>query len=259
MIENRIIIVCWYKSNNNFNCIEIVKNIFIDKGFEVECYPFMQIKNNNRNHINIFDKALKDFDPKYVLFWNWASITGDELKYIKNNNYERVFMVYNWDDPHCWNRNLDYMKYFDISYSSCLGTLNNYKNLGVKVSRYLLPGYSNLSHYYDKDNKYRCDVSFMCTNLYGKNQKDYDKNILVDRKSLIIKLEEHPNIDFNIYGPKFLKDIAPKSYRGFIGYEKNRLVFSNSKININVHGANDDGYLNERAITILRFLWFNVN
>ena len=45
MINNRIIIVCWFVSNNIYNCIEIVKNIFTNKGYEVQLFPFMQTKN----------------------------------------------------------------------------------------------------------------------------------------------------------------------------------------------------------------------
>lgn len=253
-MDNKIIIVSWYKSNNvhkNPNCIDIVKQIFINKHYDVECFPFMQIRNNNKNYIEIFDKFIKDFDAKYILFWNWSCISEDELKLVKNNNYEKVFIIFNWDDPHCWLKEKNMFKYFDISYSTCYGTLQNYKSLGVKISKYLLPGYSQLTHYYDKDNSYKCDVAFLCTNLYKKNQNGTDSRILVDRESLVKMLDQDPNINFHLYGPPSIKHAAPSSYRGFIPYEKNRLVFSNAKININVHGANGDGYLNERAITIL--------
>lgn len=251
MINNKIIIICWFDSNNKYNCIEIVKNILNNLDYDVELFPFMQIKNNNKNYLELFDNKITNFDPKYLLFWNWASISGEELKYIKNRHYERIFMIYNWDDPHCWNKNLDHFKYYDISFSTCLETLNKYKSLGIKICKYLLPGYSPLIHYNDLDDKYKCDISFICTNLYENTQDDYDEKILINRKDLIIALDKDPKIKFNFYGPEKFKHLVPSSYKGFIPHDKNRLVFSNSKINLNIHGSNGTGYLNERTILIM--------
>lgn len=253
MIDNRVAIVCWYESHDKEfpNCIRLVHNNFEILGYDVKQIPFLQLKNEYHDYLDRVDAMLKEFDPKYVLWWNWSSITDEELEKIRIKHYERIFAVFNWDDPHCWINGCNKMKNFDISFSTCYGTLNNYKELGVKYAHYLLPGFSPITHFYEPNHQYECDVSFVCTNLYRKGSADHDDKILIDRYQMVQSLENDDRINFHLYGPEHLREAAPNSYRGPISYENNRLVFSNSKVNINVHGAYGDGYLNERTVTIL--------
>uniref|UniRef100_A0A6C0DYW6 Spore protein YkvP/CgeB glycosyl transferase-like domain-containing protein n=1 Tax=viral metagenome TaxID=1070528 RepID=A0A6C0DYW6_9ZZZZ len=245
----KIVIVCWYDREwyiETPNCINTARDTFIAKNIDTVLFPFLQIKLSRNDYIDYLNTFLKEKNPDIVLWWNWSNITLQEMEIVRKKNSKRVFMIYNWDDPPCWeNNDLEIMKYFDISFSSCISTLDRYKKHGVKICKYLLPGFSPMTHYYEKNKDYECDVSFVCTNLYEKH------NTLINRKKMCIDLENDESINFHLYGPEFLKEIAPKSYRGSVEHEINRLVFSNSKININVHiDSSSDGYLNERSIII---------
>lgn len=250
--NKRMIIVCWYESDmTRQNCITAAHRCFEERGYTVIQYGLLRAKNEKKDYIFTFDLLINSFNPSIILFWNWNSISYDELAMIKMNHSDRVFMVFNWDDPHCWLKPMPKLKFFDISLSTCSSTLNNYTNLGVSLSKYLLPGFSPSIHYHELDTSYACDVSFMCTNLYKNGAHDRDDNILVDRFSMVQALDNDSRFHFRLYGPHHLRLSVKKSYHSEVPYEKNRLVFSNSKININVHGAYGEGYLNERTFTIL--------
>lgn len=252
--NKRLIIVCWYENDVDrqyHNCITAAQRCFEEKGYTVAQYGLLKAKNEKRDYIIDFDSFINSFAPSIILFWNWGTIDQSDIEMIKMNHADKVFMIFNWNDPHCWLKPVPKMKYFDISLSTCLGTLSNYTNSGVSLSKYLLPGFSPSSHFHEIDSTYMCDVSFMCTNLFASGSTDRDDKILVDRTSMIQALDKDPRFKFRLYGPEHLKPCAQRSYRFEVPYEKNRLVFSNSKININVHGAYGEGYLNERTFTIL--------
>jgi len=245
----KLIIICWYEREwtpETPNCVNCARDTFNAKNISTLIFPFLQIKLSRNDYIDYLNSFLKEHNPDAILWWNWRDITDDEMIIVKNKNSKRVFMMYNWDDPPCWvNNNLNIVKNFDIVFSSCISTLEKYTALGVSVCKYLLPAFSPMTHYYENNKDYACDVSFVCTNLYE------NMGTLIDRKKMCVDLENDENINFHLYGSEFLKNIAPKSYKGPIEAEKNRLVFSNSKINLNVHIiSNEDGYLNERSIII---------
>lgn len=252
--DKRIIIVCWYESDKNtqyHNCITAVQRCFENRGYVTMQYGLMRSKNENKNYVIDLDNAISLFSPQIILFWNWNTITDENLEMIKMNYPEKVFIMFNWDDPHCWMTPLKKVRHFDLSFSTCVATLKNYTASGVSLSKYLLPGYSPSTHFYEFDKNYACDVSFICTNLYKHGSGIRDDKIIVDRYSILNELDKDSRFKFRLYGPNHLKSSAPASYHSEIPYEKNRLVFSNSKINLNIHGAIGDGYFNERTFTIL--------
>lgn len=230
-------------------------------GYDVMQYGYMQYLGDPiedggcagdlEMHTKRMSETIKQYDPFLLIWWNWSQITADAMKRIKHDHYERIFCAYNWDDPHCWIMPRDCLRYFDITFSSCWETLGRYAEFGVPMSRYLVPSFDPSIHYPDYNPDYECDVSFMCTNLYSAKDIDHDHRILVDRHSMVQALDADDRINFHLYGPERIRHAAPKSYRGEISYDTNRLAFYNSKVSINVHGAYGDGYLNERVFTIL--------
>ena len=111
------------------------------------------------------------------------------------------------------------------------------------------------------DSPYRCDISIVCTNLYGDPKQFPLECVRLNRKRLIDLIYEHrTDFVFHVYGPEFLGALYPDCYKGYIPYTECPKVFSNSRINLCIHAVsynNDiesDGeslYFSERLPQIL--------
>ena len=81
-------------------------------------------------------------------------------------------------------------------------------------------------------------------------------NKSLNRRHVLDAIYANKSIKLHIYGPKFLGDRYPNSYKGFISYKDCYKVFSNSKINLNISplvnvNTNDKLYYSERLPQIL--------
>lgn len=162
------------------------------------------------------NEALKNIKVNDFLFI-------DFIKHLKDKYSFKLIQI-NWD-PCLKQVDYDHIEYFDLCFCSDPYYLK-YPN-----AKFFLQGYSKDSSFYSKDEKYSCDVSFVGTNLY---EKDEFPNKKLNRKIILDKISENSEINLNIYGPDFLRKIYPRSYKGFIKYDDCYKVFSNSKINLNI-------------------------
>ena len=181
-----------------------------------------------------------------------ATLKIDNIMVIQHiqllkQKYNFKLIQINWD-PIINNTNNKIIKCFDKSFCSDPSLLKFYKNVIFFQS-----GFCPNTSFFKEDNDYKCDVSFIGTNLY---ENAMYPNKLLNRKVIIDLLYSDKSIKLNIYGPKFLGDKYPDSYKGFISYKNCYKVFSNSKINLNISplvnvNTNDKLYYSERLPQIL--------
>ncbi len=221
-------------------------------------FPLFKTMNENKNYVNILIDYIKKNNITHILWW-FINIPTKEFSRIKQeiNNVKYVF--FNWDEPYNW-KVCDIeqkMKWIDYAFVTCQETLDVYRSNGC-FAECLYPGFSPKINYMIKDidmdahNKYSCDISICCTNLYESNTLYPDQYI--NRKKLIDELytnQKKYGYSFYIYGPPEIETLYPNSYKGFIKYENLNYVFNYSKINLCTHVlCNKYGYLNERIILI---------
>ena len=193
-----------------------------------------------------------------VLWWHININIEDLHKIILDTKPETKHIFYNWDDPYSWSfpETAKKVKYFDCAFTCCKNSLKNYLEYGVKEAYFVCAGFSRSVNHILEDgnigNKYACDISIACTNLY-ENKVTYP-NQIINRKKLIDTLYANQTkygYTFHIYGPDKFKNMYPDSYKGYISYEALNLLFNRSKINICTHVVgNQSCYLNERACLI---------
>ena len=183
-----------------------------------------------------------------ILWWNWET-SKETLLYIKNNTNNVFHYLFNWDHPFCLiDKQIISKNIWDRCFVTGDCNLDDYINSGSKKSYYLRMFADEEIHFPEYDQKYECDVSFACTNLY--ENKNIFPGQLFDRKTFIQNIID-AGIDIKIYGPDDLKNIFPNNYGGFTRCMDNHKVFYNSKINICLHVVNDYKYCNERVGIVL--------
>lgn len=226
---------------------------------EALAYAAAELEALNYNIVDVpffaLDKPIKevleDHSDTIVLFWCFA-IDHAELRTLRQVFPEKIFVMFNWDDPHSWSvseMNLpEKASCLDVVFTCCEESTKWYRQNGSLITKFVLPGYKPLSIDQLKDDYYACDVSICLTNLY-EDQNTYS-NQLIRRKDLVDTLAQMPDISFKIYGPENLKEKYPDNYVGFIGYHDLGKVFHNSKINICTHVDGRFKYANERSVLI---------
>ena len=256
----KILITTYYGLKESLLCASRSLN---KVGFECYEYPLFRYYADKYdkldNYVDHFMGYIREVNPDSILWWFIAIKTSD-IERIKQDNLSIKHIFFNWDEPfnwgHCDLENKS--KFLDRAYLCSSEMFDNYRKSGCEC--YLLyPGYDPSIHYYILNNnlldqeKYSCDISIVCTNLYSDPVKYPDQYIC--RKKLVDDIynnQEKYNYKFFIYGPDLFKELYPKSYRGYINYEDTNKVFNYSKINICTHVHNDkDKYLNERTWMIL--------
>jgi len=224
-------------------------------GFEVDFIPAHRyLSENPKEHVKLILKDIEEQSPDYVLWWRSETLSGEQMELIYNK-VNKPFILYSWDDPNQFDNQFKNIKrkckYFDVCYTCCEGSIEEYLKCGAKRAIYCPPGYDPEIHFPEFDEKYVCDISLVCTNLYHGDI--ITKKNHVSRKTLM----EHfifnfPDLDIRIYGSESLKEVFPNNYHGWMPFNESHKVFFNSKININTH-IRPDGYkyLNERVAQIM--------
>jgi hypothetical protein len=210
----------------------------------IHFFPYLNYKmDNNNNYFNDFEEIIKEKNINMCLWWN-NMISYDEINKMLNKNL--INILFNWD-PFLYN----YEKYNTnnwidrIENKKKIYPLMNYifscfekeiiffNNLPIY---YNPPGFDKNASKYIKNDDYKCDVSFILTNLYNDNNEFPIDATNINRFDIVNKIyENRENIHFHIYGPEYFKDIYPDCYKGFIKYDDCYKVFSNSKINLSIH------------------------
>lgn len=211
--------------NININDIEMCINgkFLTNKNYSNELiytrcqYNYILIAHNN--------DFLQNFYLGKINFFHFLL----ELK--KKYNFKLIQI--NWDPDDKNYNNFKMIKNFDIGFYS------NPKYLTYDNIKYFQQGYCEKTSFYKEIDNYKCDVSFIGTNLYTETSWE---NQNLNRKKILDIIYNETNIKLHIYGSDFLKNIYPKSYKGFINYEDCYKVFSNSLINLNISPLNDIKY-----------------
>lgn len=227
-------------------------------GYQIEDYPLFKYVYDKHDKKENYESHFKDhiniINPDIILWW----FINIPTKLLSDISQQKTIyqMIFNWDDPFCWNdkiSNIDIKnkaKYLDLAISACEGSLVDYLNAGSKDTLFNICGYDpEIFHPVIVEEK-EIDVSFCCTNLY-ENTATYNDQY-VNRKKLIDALYNLPNINFYLYGPDFLKHNYPRCYKGYANYNSLNNIFNNSKINITTHVCKSKAnYLNERCSLVL--------
>jgi len=222
-------------------------------GHTVIDYPLLYEKNTFPDYINNYKKFIDYASPNLILWWFIGIDTTHFIDMVKISKVKQFY--FNWDDPFNWEScDLENKsKYLDCAFVCSEAYLDKYQS---KKTIYLLPGFSDKINYVLSNNHltkgYDCDISFICTNLYSDNNLFPDQYI--NRKILIDEIYKNQyiyNYTFNIYGPSFLSNLYPGSYKGYIKYDDQNLLFNKSKINLTTHVSYiNNKYTNERTIMI---------
>lgn len=256
----KLLITSYYDLKESLLC---ASNALTQLGFVVTNYPLFRyyMDNNDKldNYVDHFIDYIKQVNPDIILWW-YIGIPSLDMDKIVNNSSMCKHIFFNWDEPQNWSlcdiKNK--AKYFDSVFVCCEEKLNDYINLGTKHSYLLYPGFDKQIHHpliedLDDIDKYSCDISFICTNLYT----NYDEfpNQFIPRKQLVDDIylnQKKYGYVFHLYGPQQFGELYPDSYKGFINYEDTNKVFNYSKINLCTHvNYNQYKYLNERTFMIL--------
>lgn len=225
--------------------------------FDFPLYKYMHdVNDKDENYFNHFIEFIQKNKIKYLLWW-YINIPLEEFYILKDKTGVK-YLFFNWDEPFNWDECLLKYRsfYLDTVFVTCFATLNRYLQNGVSKAVCLYPGFNPDLNYkidhvdYKEFEKYDCDISICCTNLYADSE--IYPNQYINRKKLIDDIynnQEKHNYIFNIYGPEQFQELYPKSYKGFTQYEDLNKVFNYSRINLCTHVVYDqDGYLNERMV-----------
>lgn len=192
------------------------KNLYSDNLIIQDAKYNNIIISHNNDFLNIFKVGEDNFFDKMI---EWK----EELNF-------KLFQI-NWD-PDTKNLNWEGIEKFDKSFCS-------YPNYLVHKNCFLFSaGFCKETSFYKELEEYKCDVSFVGTNLYESGWE----NDTLTRRKILDKIYQKKDISLHVYGPEFLKELYPESYKGFISYDDCYKVFSNSRINLNISPINNIEY-----------------
>lgn len=212
--------------------------------YKIYFFPFLNYKlDNNDNYYNDFDNIIINEKINICLWWN-NTIKYEEInKMLKK---DKINIFYNWDpflynyekyNTNNWIERIDNKKkiygLMDHIFSCFEKEINYFKNLSLT---YCPPGFDKNISLYKEDENFKCDISFILTNIYNDNKEFPEEATNINRYEIINKIYENRGIiNFHIYGPEHLKNLYPDCYKSFIKYDECYKVFSNSKINLSIH------------------------
>lgn len=254
----KILLIGYYKLDDGF---KYASNALKKLDYDIDFFPMMFYYNEKRmiDGIKEFKKKAEITD---IFLW-WIYYPFEEVSVFFDIIGSKKIICYNWDP----------LIYPDINHISYNFWENNKKNREEYIIRsykyfnvvpqekginiiFNPPGGDETISYYKELPEYKCDVSIICTNLYDNEifPKNFQK---ISRKEIVDNLyKERNNIKFHIYGPNYLNNLYPDCYQGFIKYDDCYKVFSNSKVNLNIHvnsylNENEKEYYSERLPQIL--------
>lgn len=254
----KIVIISFYELKDY---LLYIKELFESFHFNVINYPLYRYAYDANDKIDNYKEHMDDFiqsqNPDIILWW-FIDVPIDVFKYIKQNNKNKLFIMYNSDDPLNLTKELfDKAKIFDIVISPCKETMYLYK-LYSNVNIVLFGPMGHDPSLFNKNNgvsntEFDCDISMLSYNLYL--DKSYYQNQVVYKKDLIdniVDLSQKKGYVFKLFGTPILKELYPLNYCGEIPYYKLNFLFSSSKINIVSSPFKDKSlYVNEYVIPIL--------
>lgn len=259
----KILIISFYELKDY---LLYIKEKFEEYNFSVINYPLFRYAYDSNDKIDNYKDDMNEYiinnNPDIILWW-FIDVPIDVFKYIKQNNKNKIFIMYNSDDPINLNKELfDKAKIFDIIITPCKESIYLYKlysdvqtvifgPMGFDPSLCKPINNENINEFDKK--QYTCDISIITYNLY--QDKHYYNSQTVYKMDLInniIDLVEKNNYELKLFGTPLLKELYPKYYFGEIPYFKLNLLFNYSKINLISSPFCDKSlYINEYVMPIL--------
>lgn len=242
----KIIIVSFYELKDYMLHI---KELFEQYCFTVVNYPLFRYAYDSNDKMENYKEHMNEYiqsqNPDIILWW-FIDVGIDVFKYIKQNNKNKIFIMYNSDDPVNINKELfDKAKLFDIVVTPCKDTFHLYK-LYSNVNKVVFGpmGYDKTLFSKEIDTQdnteFNCDISIITYNP----QVIYKKELIDGIISKGLKL--------NLYGSPIFRELYPLNYKGEIPYYKLNTLFKSSKINMVISPFKDKSlYVNEYVIPIL--------
>jgi len=214
----------------------------LEKYYDIKFFPLFAWRDkciHSNYKKNDLELEINNYNPDMLLVWhNFDFIDHfviDEIhfnlkKYLQNiKNIKKINL--NWDLGYNYIVMKDTIEIFDIIFGVSIkhNTFSNYK--------FFNQGYNEkLSYKSEHDLKYKCDISFIGTNLY----ENYGNNKNCTRKQILDIITNDKTINCHIYGSENIKNMYPKHYKNYISYNNCHKVFSNSLLNLNISPINDD-------------------
>lgn len=238
----KILIVSFYDLKDY---LMYIKELFEEYNFTVINYPLFRYAYDANDKIENYKEHMNDYikttNPDIILWW-FIDVPVDVFKYIKQQNNDKMFILYNSDDPINLNKELfDKAKIFDIVMTPCKDTMYLYKlysnvqcvlfnpmgydpNLFKPIETIVLPE--------NEYKEYKCDISMIIYNMFS--DINYYDQVIQNKIFIenIIKLSDEKNYKLKLYGTPLLKELYPNNYHGEVPYYKLNLLFNSSKINI---------------------------
>jgi len=245
----KLLIISFYELKDYFLCI---KEQFEESYYTVIEYPLFKYAYDSNDRISDYKEHLnqyiQDKSPDIILWW-FIDVPVDVFRFIKKNNPNSFYIMYNSDDPFNMNKDLfEKAKIFDVVATPCKESMYMYKLYSnVKYVVFNPMGYDekaffpigdntndiNEKYMDDKFKAYSCDISMMFYNLCLDPNSYPDQ--VVGRKELIeqiIILCKKKNYRFKIYGTHALREFFPEYYFGEVAYNERNLMYCFSKINL---------------------------
>jgi hypothetical protein len=238
--------------------------------YKIFFFPYLSyLMDKVENIDDILIENIKNWEIEICLWWSNSVKSDNYKKILSNINVKNYFFnwdpfLYNYEKYNCpfWEELIENKKIFyplmDHIFS-CFETEINYFKNKLSIS-YLSPGFDKNISTYVYDQKYECDVSIVCTNLYNNLSEFPLETSNLTRYEIVTKLyDNRDKINFHIYGPEHFNELYPECYKGFISYNNCYKVFSNSKINLSIHPLvnelnkpnSNEEYFSERVPQIL--------
>ncbi len=244
---DRFTIVSWSKEPIAISMAES----FQEMGFEATIEPASSLEGR-------LDRIVKESakNPNvrrhHIIWWAWKVHAGeresaslDKLIAKTKRSKKFVNIMYNFDDPYCWEDghwNMNAVsKLFDVVFVTSKKRLSDYEKNGAKAY-YVPPASHEERHFYDPTPEFKSDVSMAITNFYDPAKFP----VLVSRLKIAQELCADKSIDFALYGPEDLKREVPACYKGILDQNISRKLFSSSKINIATSVMDAEGYMSDR-------------
>lgn len=259
----KILIVSYYELKDY---LSYIKELFEKYTFTVIHYPLFQYAydandklENYKEHMNTF---IKEKEPEIILWW-FIDVPADVFKYIKINNPNIIFIMYNSDDPINLGKELfDKAKNFDIIITPCKNSIHLYKSHANVKTVLFGPMGSDPNFFYslkdfteftEEQTTYECDISMLFYNFY-LDKSFYSPQIIYKNDMIdgIINFSKENNYKFKLYGTHLLNELYPDYYCGEVPYYKLFFLYNFSKINIvSSPFSNQSVYIGEYVIPIL--------
>ena len=241
----KILIVGCYNLSDGY--LALSKNFIPD--FEIAFFPLYEnIYDDNHTQEDILSAITGQPLPSHyirymndssqqcdmIIWWHNFDIINQNINII--SKVKKTFpqiknIILNWDPQ------LNFTKF---NYNNIFKSFDNILTCNPRLSIYrpkctfFYPGYDPDVCFYEYDQQYSCDVSFVGTNLYTQY------SARCNRKNILDKIYAQAGVTLHIYGPDFLKELYPNAYKGFVPYDECRKVFSNSLINLNISPCDDE-------------------